>query len=205
MHIKRLAILSLALTTALCAHAQWRSVHAAKTTVKTITKPDGQVSTTTTTSDYYRSTSGSELTLTTMSTPSGMFVKKYAELYDADSPAQYDIDYQTKTAYLIVRMQAPRPFMTDRTATYPGLKHSAYQGLDCVLIPVMMNGKRIGTYWVDDKDDLIVKKDVALTYQHTVMTLSNITFGAKYNPSLFHVPAGFTVDTSRSKSVPATE
>lgn len=203
MHAKYLiAPLLVLLFPALYAHAQWRGVHATMTTTETITGRNGQVRTDTTTSEYYRSTSGSELTITVMRTPDGQAVRKFAELYDAEEPAQYDLNYNTKTAYLMVRMRVPRPLITDRSAQHPELQHAKYQGFDCVLVPVMLSDRRIGTYWVDDKDDLIVKKDITLPGSHTVTALSNIDLGWKNDPNLFRIPAGFAIDTTRTKATP---
>lgn len=204
MHAKRSTILPLVfLFSALYARAQWRSVRATMTTTETITMRDGHVRTDTTTSEYYRSTSGSELTVTILRAPGDQMVRKLAELYDAEEPAQYSLDYSTKTAYLIVRMPIPKPLITDRGAEHPELQHGTYLGFYCVLVPVMLDGKRIGTYWVDDKDDLILKKDITLPGSHTVTTLSDITLDGKYDPSLFRIPSGFTIDTSRTKAAPA--
>lgn len=205
MYTKRLTILLFALMPTLYAQAQWKSVHATETRTETITTPDGQVHTNTTTSDYYRSTNGSVLKVTTLTAPDGSTQGKTAELYDADTPAQYNLDYRTNTAYLIVRMQLPRPLVTNRSALYPNLQHGKYLGFNCILVPVMLGGKRIGTYWIDDKDDLVLKKDITLPGSHTVTTLSNVIMGQKYNPSMFQVPHSFAIDTSRSKSIPATE
>ena len=205
MHTKRLTILLVVLMPALYAQAQWTSVHATETRMETITTPDGQVHTNATISEYFRSNDGSVLTVTTLRGPDGSLQGKTARLYDAEEPALYTLNYQTKTALLIVRMQAPRPLVTNRSTLYPNLQHSKYLGINCVRVPVMLDGRRIGTYWVDDKDDLTLKKDITLPGSHTVTTLSNITMGQKYNPSMFQVPRGFAIDASRSKSIPATE
>lgn len=193
MHTVRLAILLLILPT--LAQAQWRSVHAVETTTETVTK-DGTVRSITTRGEYFRSTSGSELTIEVVRKPDGT-LEKTADLYDAEAPAQYRLNYQAKTASLVARMSAPRPMMTDRSERHPNLQHASWQGLDCVLVPAMLDGKtRMGAVWVDDQDDLIVRKDIQFPGNHMVMELSDITMDYQYDPSLFRVPADFRIDTS---------
>lgn len=201
MNTKRLSFLLLLLLPALCAQAQWRTVHATQTTTETITKSDGSVLTNRTTSEYTRSASGSELTMTIMRTPDGLVTRRIAKLYDAEAPAQYSLDYAAKTAYLIVRMPAPKPIETNRIAKYPGLQQGTYAGIDCVLVPAMLEGKRIGTVWVDDKDALELKSEITFPGSHTVTELSNITMDYKYDPTIFRIPTGFTVDTSKSMAL----
>lgn len=200
---RRLIVLVSVLFTAYCAHAQWKSVHANLTKITSITPVGGLTQTNTTTSEYFRSTSGSELTVTVTRTPDGSFVRKFATLYDADEPAQYSVDYGTKTAYLMARMSTSKPFITGRSERHPELKHANYEGIDCVLVPVMSEGKRIGTYWVDDKDDLVVKKDITLPGSHTVTELSDISIGSKVDPRMFRIPADFAIDTARDKALPS--
>lgn len=196
------AVASLLFT--MCAHAQWTTVHATETRTETITTPAGQTQTNVTTSEYFRSSNGSVLTVSTVRAPNGMFLQKVGQLYDAEAPAQYNLDYKTKTAELIVRMDQPRPFIANRSQSNPGLQHAKYEGLDCVLVPVMLNGRRIGTYWIDDKDDLVVKKDVTLPGSHVITKFSNITIGEKYSQSMFRVPSGFVIDASEVKATPTS-
>lgn len=202
MKSTRLSILPVFLLTAFCAQAQWRSVHAVKTTTVKTTSEDGTVHTSTTTSQYYRSTSGSELTVTVTSTPDGMLAKKIATLYDANEPAQYSLDYGTKTAYLIAHFPAAKPFRTNRRERHPELQQAAFDGVDCDLLPIMLDGKRIGTVWIDDKDDLELKREIELPGAVTTTELSDITFDPKNAPGTFSIPAGFRIDTSRMRAIP---
>lgn len=77
----RMCVLSLFLLPALAVQAQWRSVHATRTTTETISRPGGD-RTTTTVSDYFRSKAGSELTITSLQSPDGLTARKTATLYD---------------------------------------------------------------------------------------------------------------------------
>lgn len=173
-----------------------------KTTTVVITANDGSVHTNKTTSEYFRSTSGSELTVTVAGTPDGMLMKKIATLYDADEPAQYSLNYGTKTAYLIARLPMAKPLRTNRGERHPELKHATYDGLVCVLLPITSNGKRIGTAWVDDRDDLEVKSELRTPGAVTTTELSNITFDSKFNPGMLQIPSGFRIDTSRTRTFP---
>lgn len=104
----------------------------------------------------------------------------------------------------MARISSPRSYQPNRSAGYPNLQHVKYQGIDCVLIPVMLEGKqRIGTVWLDDKDDLELRREVTLPGSHTVTELTNIVFDPNDNASQFRVPAGFTIDASRMKTISA--
>lgn len=200
MNRKRLSVLSIFLVPALSMHAQWRSVHAVETTTETITK-DGNVRTNRTTSEYFRSASGSELTITILKSPDGLTVNKTAKLYDAEGPTEYSLDYGAKTAYVIAHMPAPKPLETNRGERYPELQRGTYEGIDCILVPAMLEGKqRMGTVWVDDKDDLELKTDITFPGgPHRITELSDITFDYKADPGIFRIPADFRVDSSGSR------
>lgn len=200
----RLSVLSMLVLTALCAQAQWRSVHAIKTTTVQKILANGSTSPlSTTASEYFRSVNGSELTVTLARTPDGTLTKKLGTLYDSDVPAQYSLDYAIKTAYLIVRMPSAIPFRPNRGERVPELQHATYDGLDCVLLPIMLSGKRVGTSWIEDKDDLELKSVLKLPGYITTISLSNVTFDPKLNPEMFQVPSGFAIDTSKLKTIPS--
>jgi hypothetical protein len=204
MDVRRLISVLAGLLFAVSAQAQWTTVHATETRTEKIAAPGGQVQTNTMTYEYFRSNDGSVLMVTDVRAPNGMFLEKSGQLYNAETPAEYNLNYKTRTADLIVRMEQPRPFVTGRSESNPNLQHAKYEGLDCVLVPVMLNGKRIGTYWVDDKDDLVVEKDIELPGSHTITKLSNITFGAKYPASMFRVPSGFVINAAGARAVPSS-
>jgi hypothetical protein len=205
VNTKHLSVLLSLVLPIVPAQAQWRSVHATKTKTETITRADGSTQTTVTTSEYFRSTSGAELTVTSMKTPDGLIVKKAATLYDSEAPAQYSLDYATKTAYLVVRLPAAKPFRGNRAGRHPELEHGTYQGIDSILLPVSIEGKRVGTIWIDDKDDLELKRDITFPASHEVTELSHISMDYPCDRTLFQIPAGFAVDTSGSKVLPLSK
>lgn len=198
-----LIFISLMLVPGISAKAQWKAVHGNLTTTETITKADGIVRTTTTSGEYFRSSSGSELTVISTMSADGIVASKHAELYDADSPALYTLDYGKKVAYLVARMPARKPFETNRGARYPSLQHGTIGGFDCLLVPIMLEGQRIGTVWIDDKDDLEIQREITLPGSHKVTRLSDVTLGNQADAGMFRVPPNFTVDTSNSRTVPA--
>ncbi len=180
-------------------YGQWPPVHAYKTVSDIVTKEDGKVFKSLSISDYYRSQSGSELTVTAPTSANEVITAKTGELYDSDSRSVYGLDYSKRTAERLHTLPSAKQFSTHTSIEEKNvLGHETIAGIECVMLPMTMYGRQMGTVWLDAKDDLIVKMvstiqfvgDKAKTYR--VVELSNVDLNYKPDPLLFHIPSNFS-------------
>ena len=134
---------------------QWTAVSAQKITTRRVISPTGTVlQDTTTTGNYYRSSSGSVATTTLQTSPDGEVQYKAGRLLDNVGLAVYTIDYQNKIAYRNTQLSHPREFQDDPATYSQDHQHSVIDGLKCVVLPIMENGKQVGSVWKSAKYDL---------------------------------------------------
>jgi hypothetical protein len=191
--------------------AQWTSVQAAKKISRVVTDPNGKVIVDTmNTSTFYRSRSGSELTVTVSYRADGGIAARTAILYDNEGMAIYSLDYVRKIAYQTARLPSPRVLYTWPDIEKTSLGHATVASLDCTIIPVkeavggnMSQLKQIGRACVAPQYDLIVRKEQTITTSggdttHTTEELSDIRLGTELDPNLFRVPPEFSTAQAAS-------
>lgn len=198
MTVHKLIAVSILMAAPFVASGQWVSVSATKTTRREETAPNGKMlQDTTSTGRYYRSTDGSVATVTTQAGPNGELQFKTGRLLDNNGLAVYSIDYQNKIAYRERVLSQPRQFQ-DGPAIYAQVHdHATVDGISCVVLPILENGKPIGKVWKSPKYDLVVKMDFTLDNSgektHVTTQLSSIHLNANIPATIFQLPANFTV------------
>lgn len=186
--------------------AQWVPVTATESTTRIVTDPGGkQIQDTSSTGSYYRSDSGSEITVTQQSNPDGSFASKTAKLIDNDGLAIFTLDYNKKIAYRTGTLNQHRAF-TNHSGSYPNaLGHEQIAGLDCVILPILENGKMIGKAWKSPKNDLILKMDYTVDFSgyktHITKELRDVSVNASIPSDMFQVPANFKEADATPKDI----
>lgn len=186
--------------------AQWVTVTATETNSRTVTDSSGKVvQDTTSTGSYYRSNSGSEITVTQQSSPDGMIASKTAKLIDNHGLAIYTLDYTRKIAYRTGTLNRHRVFSAAIGANAKPMGHQQVAGVDCVVLPILENGKTIGEACKSAKYDLLLKSDYTLDFPgyktHITKELSNVKVNANVPSTMFQVPANFKQSDAMPKDL----
>lgn len=203
-----LLIASLFIVPQLCL-AQWTPIAATQSSTRIVTDQSGkQIQNSTSEGAYYRSASGSEITVTQLSNPDGTLVSKTAKLMDNDGLGIYTLDYGKKIAYHTGTMNQRRVFSVHSGPYSKALGQEQMDGLDCVILPILENGKLIGKAWKSVKYDLTVKMDFTIDapgYKtHVITELHNVRVNAKVSSDLLQVPADFKVANAAPTALPGS-
>jgi hypothetical protein len=124
------------------------------------------------------------------------------DLRDGTSGAIYDLDYAGKRALVMGRFQGP--ILHHSGWTPPAVAERAQvNGVNCIRVPDKNPNVLSSNVWFSPEHEMIIHYEVVRRGSNGVIyrnirEIFNISAGREPDPTLLHVPAGFTIQDGQT-------
>ena len=172
---------------------QWLPLTAKTAELRTIRKPNGPQVHITVSGVLYRASTGDQLEHFQIR-QDGRITEDVASLLDNHTFRVYRIDYLTKTVQEVKKFDGPRVPDPGIAESNQKLRQETVDGMQCSVLPVVLNGKTVGTMWKSNKYDLPIKSEYSVENSGSVMQVQSRTYDirAQHEPE----KAVFVIDPS---------
>ena len=154
---------------------QWLPLTAKTAESRTIRKPDGSQVHMTVEGVLYRASNGDQLEHFQIR-QNGRVTEDVASLLDNRKFRVYRIDYVTKTVQEVKKFDGPRVPDAGIAESNRKLRQETVDGIDCSVLPVVLNGKTVGTMWKSNKYDIPIKSEYTVENSGSVMHVQSRTY-----------------------------